>query len=132
MVFRKFVEIGRVVMINYGPLAGKLAVIVDILNTSKVLVHGPKEGVRRQEISLRRITLTEFKLDIKRGILKDDLVKAIESAKIDEKFKETAYGKKLARRLTRAKLTDFDRFKVMRLKQKKAGLRGKILKPKKK
>jgi large subunit ribosomal protein L14e len=132
MVFRKFVEIGRVVMINYGPLAGKLAVIVDILNTSKVLVHGPKEGVRRQEISLRRITLTEFKLDIKRGIHKDDLVKAIESAKIDEKFKETAYGKKLARRLTRAKLTDFDRFKVMRLKQKKAGLRGKILKPKKK
>ena len=132
MVFRKFVEIGRVVMINYGPLAGKIAVIVDILNTSKVLVHGPKEGVRRQEISLRRITLTEFKLDIKRGIHKDDLVKAIESAKIDEKFKETAYGKKLARRLTRAKLTDFDRFKVMRLKQKKAGLRGKILKPKKK
>ena len=132
MVFRKFVEIGRVVMINYGPLAGKLAVIVDILNTSKVLVHGPKEGVRRQEISLRRITLTEFKLDIKRGIHKDDLVKAIESAKIDEKFKETAYGKKLARRLTRAKLTDFDRFKVMRLKQKKAGLRVKILKPKKK
>ena len=132
MVFRKFVEIGRVGMINYGPLAGKLAVIVDILNTSKVLVHGPKEGVRRQEISLRRITLTEFKLDIKRGIHKDDLVKAIESAKIDEKFKETAYGKKLARRLTRAKLTDFDRFKVMRLKQKKAGLRGKILKPKKK
>ena len=109
MVFRKFVEIGRVVMINYGPLAGKLAVIVDILNTSKVLVHGPKEGVRRQEISLRRITLTEFKLDIKRGIHKDDLVKAIELAKIDEKFKETAYGKKLARRLTRAKLTDFDR-----------------------
>jgi large subunit ribosomal protein L14e len=132
MVFRKFVEIGRVVMINYGPLAGKLAVIVDILNTSKVLVHGPKEGVRRHEISLRRITLTEFKLDIKRGIHKDDLVQAIESAKIDEKFKETAYGKKLARRLTRAKLTDFDRFKVMRLKQKKAGLRGKILKPKKK
>ena len=132
MVFRKFVEIGRVVMINYGPLAGKLAVIVDILNTSKVLVHGPKEGVRRQEISLRRITLTEFKLDIKRGIHKDDLVKAIESAKIDEKFKETAYGKKLAKRLTRANLTDFDRFKVMRLKQKKAGLRGKILKPKKK
>ena len=132
MVFRKFVEIGRVVVINYGPLVGKLAVIVDILNTSKVLVHGPKEGVRRQEISLRRITLTEFKLDIKRGIHKDDLVKAIEAAKIDDKFKETAYGKKIARRLTRGKLTDFDRFKVMRLKQKKAGIRGKILKAKKK
>ena len=62
MVFRKFVEIGRVVVINYGPLSGKLAVVVDILNTSKVLVHGPKEGVRRQEISLKRLTLTEMTL----------------------------------------------------------------------
>ena len=48
MVFKKFVEIGRIVVINYGPLAGKLAVIVDILNTTRVLVHGPKEGVRKQ------------------------------------------------------------------------------------
>ena len=48
MVFKKFVEIGRVVVINYGPYAGKIAVIVDILNTTRVLVHGPKEGVRKQ------------------------------------------------------------------------------------
>ena len=130
MVFRKFVEIGRVVVINYGPLSGKLAVVVDILNTSKVLVHGPKEGVRRQEISLKRLTLTEFKLDIKRGIHKDDLVKAIEAEKIDEKFKETSYGKRMARRIKRASLTDFDRFKVMRLRQKRASLRGKVLKGK--
>jgi large subunit ribosomal protein L14e len=131
MVFRKFVEIGRVVVINYGPLSGKLAVVVDILNTSKVLVHGPKEGVRRQEISLKRLTLTEFKLDIKRGVHKDELVKAIEAAKVDEKFKETSHGKRMERRLKRASLTDFDRFKVMRLRQKRAMLRGKVLNGKK-
>ncbi len=46
-VFKRFIELGRVVLINYGPLSGKLAVIVDILNTTRVLIHGPKEGVRR-------------------------------------------------------------------------------------
>ncbi len=34
-VFKRFIELGRVVLINYGPLSGKLAVIVDILNTNK-------------------------------------------------------------------------------------------------
>ena len=131
MVFKKFVEIGRVVVINYGPYAGKIAVIVDILNTTRVLVHGPKEGVRRQEISLKRITLTDFKLDIHRGIHKDALVKAITDYKLDDKFKESHYAKKIARRTRRAQLTDFDRFKVMRLRQKRTILRAKALKSKK-
>ena len=118
-------------VINYGPYAGKIAVIVDILNTTRVLVHGPKEGVRRQEISLRRITLTDFKLDIKRGIHKEALEKAITEYKLDEKFKQSVYAKKIERRVKRANLTDFDRFKVMRLRQKRAAIKGKILKAKK-
>ena len=131
MGFKKFVEIGRVAIVNYGPLAGKVAVIVDILNTTRVLIHGPKEGVRRQEISLKRLTLTDFKLDIKRGIHKDNLVKAIDEYKLDDKFKESPYAKKVERRNKRANLTDFDRFKVMRLRQKRAVLRHKAVKTKK-
>ena len=127
MGFKKFVEIGRVAIVNYGPLAGKVAVIVDILNTTRVLIHGPKEGVRRQEISLKRLTLTDFKLDIKRGIHKDNLVKAIEEYKLDDKFKESNYAKKVEKRKLRANLTDFDRFKVMRLRV----LRSKAVKGKK-
>ena len=56
MVFRRFVEVGRVIIVNYGPLVGKLAVIVDILTTTKVLGQGLKGGIRRQELSLRRVT----------------------------------------------------------------------------
>ena len=130
-VFRRFIELGRVVIINHGPLTGKLAVIVDILTTTRVLIHGPKEGVRRQEISLKRLSLTDFKLDIQRGIHKDALVKAIEDYKLDDKFKETSYAKKVERRMKRAKLTDFDRFKIMRLRQKRAVLRHKAIKGKK-
>ena len=54
MVFKRFVEVGRVIVVNYGPLTGKLAVIVDILTTTKVVIQGLKGGVRRQELSLRR------------------------------------------------------------------------------
>ena len=108
----------------FGPLVGKLAVIVDVLTTTKVLVQGLKGGVRRQELSLRRVSLTDFKLDIKRGAKRDEVLKAIEKDKLEDKFKKSSFTKKVELRKTRANLTDFDRFKVMRLRQKRAALRN--------
>ena len=123
MVFRRFVEVGRVIIINYGPLTGKLAVIVDILTTTKVLVQGLKGGVRRQELSLRRVTLTDYKVNIKRGAKRNEVLKAVEESKFEEQFKKSTFHKKVELRQKRANLTDFDRFKVMRLRQKRAVLR---------
>ena len=123
MVFKRFVEIGRVIIINYGPLTGKLAVIVDILTTTKIIVQGLKGGVRRQELSLRRVTLTDYKIEIKRGAKRSEVLKAIEDYKLEEKFKKSNFAKKAELRQKRANLTDFDRFKVMRLRQKRAVLR---------
>ena len=123
MVFKRFVEIGRVIIINYGPLTGKLAVIVDILTTTKIIVQGLKGGVRRQELSLRRVTLTDYKIEIKRGAKRAEVLKAIQDYKLEEKFKKSNFAKKTELRQKRANLTDFDRFKVMRLRQKRAVLR---------
>ena len=123
MVFRRFVVVGRVIIINYGPLTGKLAIIVDILTTTKVIIQGLKGGVRRQELSLRRVTLTDYKINIKRGAKREEVFKAIEEYKLEEKFKNSNYAKKSELRQKRANLTDFDRFKVMRLRQKRAVLR---------
>ena len=122
MVFKRFVEVGRVIIINYGPLTGKLAVIVDILTTTKVIVQGLKGGVRRQELSLRRVTLTDDKINIKRGAKREEVLKAIEEYKLEDKYKKSNYAKKVEKREKRANLTDFDRFKVMRLRQKRAVL----------
>ena len=94
MVFRRFVEVGRVIIVNYGPLYGKLAVIVDILTTTKVLIQGLKGGVKRQELSLRRVTLTDYKLDIKRGAKEAEVFKAIDDFKLEDKFKTSTYYKK--------------------------------------
>ena len=131
MVFKRFVEVGRVIIINYGPLTGKLAVIVDILTTTKVIVQGLKGGIKRQELSLRRVTLTDYKIDIKRGAKSAEVLKAIEDYKLEEKFKKSTFAKKSEIRHKRANLTDFDRFKVMRLRQKRAVLRHMACKNKK-
>ena len=131
MVFKRFVEVGRVIIINYGPLTGKLAVIVDILTTTKVIVQGLKGGVRRQELSLKRVTLTDDKINIKRGAKREEVLKAIEEYKLEDKYKKSNYAKKVEKREKRANLTDFDRFKVMRLRQKRAVLRHMATKGKK-
>lgn len=54
--------LGRVVYVNYGPLAGRLAVVVDIVNGKRVVVEGPGLGVTRQQLSVKRLTLTRFRL----------------------------------------------------------------------
>ena len=85
MVFTKFVEVGRAVLINYGPFAGRVAVIVDIINTSRVLIEGPTSGVRRQEISLRRLSMTDFVLDITRSLKSATLKKTVEDFGLNKK-----------------------------------------------
>jgi hypothetical protein len=37
-VFTRFVEIGRVALINYGPLEGKLCTIIDVVDEKRVRV----------------------------------------------------------------------------------------------
>ena len=47
MVFHKFIEIGRVVCLNYGRDSGKTAVVLDILDENRILIEGPTTGVPR-------------------------------------------------------------------------------------
>lgn len=69
---------GRVVKINYGLDAGKLATIVEILNDKRVLVDGPTTGVARQVIPIRRLLLTKFKVNATRGLRTGLLKRVIE------------------------------------------------------
>jgi large subunit ribosomal protein L14e len=65
MGYNKFIQIGRVARINYGPLEGQLATIVDILNDKRVLVDGTH--IQRQIIPVRRLQLTSQVIKIGRG-----------------------------------------------------------------
>ena len=67
MVFTRFVEPGRVILFTFGPYTGKLAVIVEIITVNRVLVDGPTSGVKRHEVPLRRVRLTDVKIQVNRG-----------------------------------------------------------------
>ena len=64
MTYKRFVEIGRVALIAYGPETGKLCTIVNIIDQNRVLVDGPTTGVHRHEINIKRLMLTELKVPI--------------------------------------------------------------------
>jgi len=117
--FTRFVQIGRVCLINYGPYQGKLCVILDVIDANRALVTGPLSGVPRQALNFKRMALTNFRVKINRGARNKVVAKAIETEKIKEQWEKTSIARKMAIRNKRANLNDFDRFKVMVLKKKK-------------
>lgn len=138
----KLVEVGRVVQIRSGPYEGKLAAIVEIIDNKRVrscycemalaantevitfqaLVDGPsgKEGreVPRQAIPLDIVTLTPFVIEkLPRSAGTGPVRKLWEKAEIDQKWESSSWAKKREQQDRRKNLTDFERFKVMRLKK---------------
>ena len=55
------------VLINYGPDAGKIAVIVDVVDGNKCLIDGPTTGVARQVIPYKRLALTDLMVEFEKG-----------------------------------------------------------------
>eukprot|EP00554_Chaetoceros_debilis_P007096 CAMPEP_0194076152 /NCGR_PEP_ID=MMETSP0149-20130528/3009_1 /TAXON_ID=122233 /ORGANISM="Chaetoceros debilis, Strain MM31A-1" /LENGTH=134 /DNA_ID=CAMNT_0038756815 /DNA_START=250 /DNA_END=654 /DNA_ORIENTATION=+ len=130
MVFKRYVEVGRVVLINYGPDAGKLATIIDVVDQNKCLIDGPANltGVTRQVISYGRIALTDLTVKISRNARQKTLTAAWTEADIQAKWDATSWAKKLAAKRKRATLSDFDRFKVMVAKKQKSSIIAKKMK----
>merc|ERR1719281_2299700 len=69
---------------------------------------------------VKRLSLTDFKASIARGAREKSLKQALESGEVMKKWSETAWAKKLAAKEVRASMTDFDRYKVMAAKKKRA------------
>merc|ERR1712146_873112 len=104
MPYARLVQIGRVCLINYGPDAGKLAVIVDIVDENRAVVAGPADSsLHRQAISFKRLSLTEIKIDLLRGARTKQLTAAYKAADVDGKWNSSAWAKKLAAKELRAK-----------------------------
>ncbi|GKT25485.1 Ribosomal protein L14 like protein [Aduncisulcus paluster] len=125
MVFQRFVQIGRLSLINFGKQQGKVVVILDIVDKNRVIVEGP--GVPRRVLSVKRITLTPHVVSIPRGVRSGLLLKKLEEQKTVELFQQSSWGKKLAHMERRKELTDFERFKVAHLKRQRAMLINKAM-----
>merc|ERR1711970_1288111 len=119
MGFSRFIQNGRVCLINYGPDSGKLVCVVDVIDGEKALVYGPTSGVARQVIGYKRLSLTDIKIDIGRGSKAKAVDAAWSAADVDSQWAATAWGKKLAARKAKASANDFDRFQSMVAHKKK-------------
>lgn len=109
---------------NYGPDAGKLATIIDIVDGNKCMIDGPvpKTGVARQVIPFKRLALTDIVIKVPKSARQKTLVKAWDEEKVEETWAATSWAKKLARKKVRASLTDFQRFQLMVARKQKAAL----------
>mmetsp|Transcript_54821 Transcript_54821/g.166592 ORF Transcript_54821/g.166592 Transcript_54821/m.166592 type:complete len:134 (-) Transcript_54821:8-409(-) len=133
-MYTRFVEPGRLALITYGPCAGKMCTIVDIVDQKRVVVDGPQSvtGVGRHMMPVRRLSLTDFSAKLARGAREKSLKTALEREEILKKWSATAWAKKLAAKEVRSKMTDFDRFKLMTVKKARAkSARGALKKAKK-
>ncbi|KAI4866315.1 ribosomal protein L14-domain-containing protein [Hypoxylon rubiginosum] len=121
----RLVEVGRIVLVQgNGPFAGRLAAIVEIIDHKRALVDGPsadpKLVVPRQAISFSDVLLSDLKIaKLPRAVRTGTLKTAWEKAEIDAKWKASKWAKRKDQTERRKALTDFDRFKVMRLKKQR-------------
>ncbi|XP_006896041.1 PREDICTED: 60S ribosomal protein L14-like [Elephantulus edwardii] len=117
MVFRRYVQVGRVAYIFFGPHAGKLVAIVDVTDQNRALVDGPCTQVRRQAMPFKCMQLIDFILKFPHSACQKYIRQAWQKANINTKWAATRWAKKIEAREKKAKMTDFDHFKVMKAKK---------------
>ncbi|GMP22517.1 hypothetical protein CsSME_00000503 [Camellia sinensis var. sinensis] len=93
MPFKRYVEVGRVTLVNYGKEYGKLVVIVDVLDQNRALVDAP--DMVRTQMNFKRLSLTDITIDIKRVPKKKTLVAAMDAADVKNKWENSSWGRKL-------------------------------------
>lgn len=121
MPFTRYMEVGRVVLINHGPEKGKLATVIDVVDQNKCLVDGPESitGVSRTVVPFTRIALTDLTVKIQRNARQKTLEAAWKAGDTLATWEASSWAKKLSSKKKRAALNDFDRFKVMVAKKQK-------------
>lgn len=122
IVFTRFVEIGRIILITRGSYMGKIAAIVDVIDQNRLLIDGPTLGVPRMPINMKRVKLTDFKVKFPHTAKTTTVKKVLEVADISDKWKKSSWAIKLDMKKKRMELNDFQRYKLKRLKQTKSRL----------
>merc|ERR1711992_228376 len=111
MVFQKFVEIGRVAVIAGE---GKIAAIVDVIDQNRALIEGP--GIPRAAASIKNLYLTKLKVKFNHSAKSSIVKKAWEDGEVTKKFEASGWGQRIKKASLRANLSDFEKFKVNKLK----------------
>jgi len=114
------VQIGRAATPLYGASKGKLVLIVDILDSNRVLVEG--QGIPRQVAATGDLQLVDAVANVTKNSTTEEVVKAISESAMQTALLNTSSVKKALKYQKRQSLNDFDRVKVQILKRKKNSL----------
>ncbi|WFD37857.1 uncharacterized protein MJAP1_000804 [Malassezia japonica] len=126
--FKRYVEVGRVVLLNNGENKNKIAVIVEIIDQNRAMIDGPSTGVARQPLRYREMTLTPLKIQLPLAAGTTAVKKAFDASGVAEKWANTKWAKTLQARETRKNTTDFERFHVQVLKKQRRRILGAAVK----
>jgi large subunit ribosomal protein L14e len=116
--FKRFVEVGRVVLLKSGPHSGRIAVIAEIIDHNRAIIDGPSTGVPRQPFPYRHMTLTPIALTkLPRGAGTGVIKKQLDKEATVTRWERSAWAVKRAAMEKRRSLNDFQRFQVMLAKK---------------
>ncbi|CAO1619088.1 unnamed protein product [Sympodiomycopsis kandeliae] len=118
--FKRYVEVGRVVLVNKGEGEGKLATIVEIVDHNRAIIDGPSTGVPRQVLRYRYTTLTPYVVPgLPRGAGTPTVKKFFDKSDVVEKWAKSSWAKKREAQKAKRESSDFDRFNIMLLKKQR-------------
>jgi len=77
------IEIGSLYIKTTGKDKGKRCIIVDLVDKNFVLVTGPPKitGVKRRRVNLKHLSLTEEKIEIKKGATDKEIEQVLTKGK---------------------------------------------------
>eukprot|EP01010_Urceolus_cornutus_P000933 NODE_1443_length_913_cov_486.510417_g1114_i0.p1 GENE.NODE_1443_length_913_cov_486.510417_g1114_i0~~NODE_1443_length_913_cov_486.510417_g1114_i0.p1 ORF type:complete len:247 (-),score=53.42 NODE_1443_length_913_cov_486.510417_g1114_i0:101-841(-) len=118
---RRYVEIGRVVLIKFGKFRKTLAVITDVIDHNYVLCDGRcLGGSLRAARNIKDLGLTDIKIRIGHGIRHRYLKKKVEEAKVQEQWNASKIGQRMAKLKAKRKSTDLERWRVRQNKKQRS------------
>ena len=96
-----------------------------------MLIDGPSKkensGVPRQSVGLNNLIVTPIVIaKLPRAAGRGAVAKAWEKAEVENTWDESAWAKRREQREKRRNLSDFDRFKVLRLKKQVCDFRASV------
>ncbi|MEM3096705.1 MAG: 50S ribosomal protein L14e [Nitrososphaerota archaeon] len=79
-------HVGRICVKLAGRDAGRMGVIVAVVDKKHVMVTGPPSltGLRRRKVNITHITLTDRKIEIEPGSSDEDVLKTLEANGLKE------------------------------------------------
>jgi large subunit ribosomal protein L14e len=108
MEYKRFIEIGRIVIVNYGPAKGKIGAIVDIIDKNRCLIDGWSS---RQVVNCKRITLTKQILKINRGAGSKQIKMYLSNFQLLNKWYNSQQAQNIYLKKKKSILNDYDKFK---------------------